>query len=146
MIEPEIPPGQVLMPRDVALAQLQRAIALFFEEDYICAITLAGAAEEILGKIARTVAGKNDLDNTIEAICAINPRRTADAGYRREYLNFENRIRNALKHEHEKSTVLCGGMRAGWMIDRAIRNYWIAYKKNPPVRGFARYIREGYEY
>ena len=36
---------------DVAQIQLERAMRLFLEEeDYISAITLAGAAEEILGK------------------------------------------------------------------------------------------------
>ena len=43
---------ETLSNLDVAERQLERAIALFLdEEDYVSALTLAGAAEEILGKL-----------------------------------------------------------------------------------------------
>lgn len=50
----------------IALAQLQTAIDLFLEDrSYICAATLAGAAEEILG----TYAKKTDNENAFELLC-----------------------------------------------------------------------------
>ena len=41
---------------EVAAHQLERALHLFLDEnDYVCAITLAGACEEILGKLLGSV-------------------------------------------------------------------------------------------
>jgi len=48
--------------RDIALRQLRRAVQLFNKGDFVCATTLAGAAEEVLGRIARTRARTNALD------------------------------------------------------------------------------------
>ena len=39
--------------RDMALVQIRRAIQLYRKADFICAATLAGAAEEVLGRIAK---------------------------------------------------------------------------------------------
>jgi hypothetical protein len=38
---------------DVAAQQLDTAIRLFLEEDYVSSLTLAGAAEEILGRLSK---------------------------------------------------------------------------------------------
>lgn len=38
--------------KDIARVQLRRAIQLFKEGDYICSLTLAGAAEELLGRMS----------------------------------------------------------------------------------------------
>jgi hypothetical protein len=48
--------------RDLALRQLRRAVQLFNQSDFVCAATLAGAAEEILGRIAQKRTGTNALD------------------------------------------------------------------------------------
>ncbi len=48
---------------DIALVQLETAIDLFlYKCNYICAATLAGAAEEILGAIVRRSGKPNALD------------------------------------------------------------------------------------
>ncbi len=56
------------MPHDVqciALRQLETALHLYFEgEDYYSVITLAGASEELLGKLSR----KDGNDTALEAI------------------------------------------------------------------------------
>ena len=45
---------QNLSKLDIALAQVERAIFLALDEsDFISAVTLAGAAEEILGSLLR---------------------------------------------------------------------------------------------
>jgi len=49
----------------IALTQLETAIRLYFEgDDYFSAITLAGAAEEILGKLVT----EKGLDNSLESL------------------------------------------------------------------------------
>ena len=42
--------------------ELGRAVQLFNQGDFVGATTLAGAAEEVLGRIARKRAGTNALD------------------------------------------------------------------------------------
>jgi len=51
--------------RDIALRQLRRAVQLFNKGDFVCAATLAGAAEEVLGRIARKRTGTNALDGHV---------------------------------------------------------------------------------
>ena len=51
-----------LEKHDLALRQLRRAVQLFNQGDFVCAATLAGAAEEILGRIAKRQRGSNALD------------------------------------------------------------------------------------
>ena len=52
---------------DIAEIQLTRAIKLFFkDQDYISSLTLAGAAEEILGALVRKSGKKHALDEAIE--------------------------------------------------------------------------------
>ncbi|MEJ8850468.1 hypothetical protein [Variovorax rhizosphaerae] len=47
-------PAQFFTKAQAARWQLDRAIALYLDEgDYVCAISLAGAADEILGKLLK---------------------------------------------------------------------------------------------
>ena len=91
----------VLIPKHrIAEVQLNRALQLFMDEqDYVSAITLAGAAEEILGGLLR-LAGKRDqvaMDNWIDlCIAAGGLEKTKDQ--RREFAGMLNWHRNELKH------------------------------------------------
>jgi hypothetical protein len=79
----------------LALVQLQTAIDLFLNDrNYICALTLAGAAEEILGKLAEQVENTNackELYSTVKSTLKLNipPKKI---GW---HLNY---YRNELKH------------------------------------------------
>ena len=46
---------------DIALVQLRTAVQLYNKNNFISSITLAGAAEEILGQIAKDNTGQNNL-------------------------------------------------------------------------------------
>ncbi len=53
---------------EIAVHQLERAIKLYLDEKYyISTITLAGASEEILGKIIESAGGETDLSNFTNA-------------------------------------------------------------------------------
>jgi hypothetical protein len=55
-----------------ARTQLERAILLFpNEKDFLSAITLAGAAEEPLGKMLKEETGTNRLEHQVEMIARI---------------------------------------------------------------------------
>ena len=79
---------------DVATRQLDVAIDLFLsEKDPLAVITLAGAAEEILGVLAKN----NGKDNMIDALKVLDKKLTGGRDFK--ILNNEvNGLRNALKH------------------------------------------------
>lgn len=83
---------------EVAVSQLEQAIRLFLEGDYLSSLTLAGAAEEILGKLCER-AGK---PVSVEQIVAFHWNDTdpalPDAERRKILLTVLNRARNAAKH------------------------------------------------
>ena len=79
---------------NVATRQLDVAIDLFLsEKDPLAVITLAGAAEEILGVLAKN----NGKDNMIDALKELDKKLTGGRDFK--ILNNEvNGLRNALKH------------------------------------------------
>lgn len=113
---------------ELAYHQLDRAFILFAQDrDYISAITLAGAAEEILGCLVRH--GKNGrsaaIDEEIELVSAIM-RGQGGIPIEKEVREALTFARNALKHRN------VGGRtdaefdlreEAEMIIDRAVENY-----------------------
>lgn len=82
---------------DAASHQLDKAINLFLEGDHLCAVTLSGAAEEILGKLS-AAAGH---DVAVEYIAALHGPEFAATGApmtKTEIISALNRARNAAKH------------------------------------------------
>lgn len=88
---------------EVAVTQLDQAIRLFLEGDQLSSLTLAGAAEEILGSLCKR-AGQ---PVTIEQIIAFHLKDTDPALSEKERRNVLsgvlNRPRNAAKHANDPS-------------------------------------------
>lgn len=109
---------------EAAERQLDRAIQLFLvDHDYICAITLAGAAEEILGG-ALAKEGKKPMNEHLKGILKqiILPELT----HKEISDQHLNKIRNRLKHHTDlKDEGIEDAMDlvAMQMIIRAIGNY-----------------------
>ena len=81
---------------DAAEHQLNRAIELFIEhQDFICAITLAGAADGILGEIIRDNGRDASIDDHIKGSRPQSPQ-LSEKQIRDEHLNL---ARNILKHK-----------------------------------------------
>jgi hypothetical protein len=58
---------ETLSSEEVALRQLEQAISLFLDErDFVSALTLAGAAEEILGNLLKRADMPHALEEIIE--------------------------------------------------------------------------------
>src|SRR5262249_60225603 len=115
--------------RDIALAEIRRAIQLFRKADYICAATLAGAAEEILGRSAKKRAGHNALDGEeamAEGLAAVLNVPTPDKSKVRSVMN---RVRNERKHNDSGDNEWVEAdfeYEAQCLIDRALRNWFLA--------------------
>jgi hypothetical protein len=125
--------------RKIAVTQLRRAILLYNEGDYLCALTLAGAAEEVLGKMVARRGQSTAMEDFAlrdrqlwEWAASKEPRITVPE--EAEFRHRLNRLRNDLKHNNAGKN---GRIRADFefaadeMLLRCIRNYLKLYSKPP---------------
>lgn len=109
----------------LAQHQLDRAIRFFLDEnDPVCAITLAGASEEILGKLVELQGQKHSLASFIDACLTLGRICHGEQWPRKEFAEMENYYRNELKHYGEGSDITVHPQAAVSIIDRAIENLW----------------------
>jgi hypothetical protein len=113
---------------EVARLQLEEAIRLFVAKKFLCALTLAGAAEEILARLANA-AGKPSVTEASTAAIAELKNRAEITGLadvtQASVFNRWNKARNAAKHHNSKeSEILTLNVldEAYWMIRRGLAN------------------------
>ena len=113
------------MPLEVAEHQLERALRLFLDEkDYVCAITLAGASEEILGKLLKAFGKEHALGSFVTA-CVETGRVVYNENWsRKTFANMANSFRNALKHYVTEDPIMVPREAAVEILDRAIENFF----------------------
>ena len=122
-----------LMAHDLqcmALRQLETAIRLYLEqEDYYSVITLAGASEEIFGKLLKeNNLGKpeSSLDSRKKAVSEVHKKLYDEELSERDVAIRANYARNKLKHwstGDSKTVEFDAKEEAEDMLDRAIDNY-----------------------
>jgi len=126
---------QILSKRRIALLQLERSIRLLEESnDPVCALTLAGAAEEILGQIATQKGRSTTVENWAEYLGSFYDWMGKPRPPRKKLISVHNRVRNALKHNDAgKNTRVRADFRfeAEDMILRAVKNYFEAFDSLP---------------
>jgi hypothetical protein len=113
---------------DLAIEQLEMALFMFLEgKNYVSVLTLAGAAEEILGKALKINGIENSLQESYRIYCNpelswINPPKTWS-----EFTTHEkNKVRNAVKHVYDANDLTIKADiedEALWMLVRATDNY-----------------------
>lgn len=123
--------------KDIALKQLRAAARHYNNCEYVCSITLSGAAEEILGKIAEKRTKSNMLKGEIEYLRGIyhffswgNP---TDA----ELAGKINKVKNELKHNHSGINEWVEAdfeHEAAMLFCKAVKNYFEAYDELPNDR------------
>lgn len=123
---------------EVAQHQLERALRLFFEEaDYVSAITLAGASEEILGKLLELQGKQHALGGLVETCVAIGRALHNEEWSRKEFVGRSNYFRNGLKHYADGETITVSKEVAVEILDRAINNLWsLTGGETPNIRRF----------
>jgi hypothetical protein len=143
MTQPKQSTARGFEKRDLAIKQLRRAVQLFNQGDFVCAATLAGAAEEVLGRIARKRTGKTALDGDAHfwsQLAGIVGKPPPD---RKKVVEAHNRLRNQLKHNDSGDNDWVTAdfeFESQGLIDRAIRNYWLAYDTPPADRIINHYV------
>ena len=133
-----------IQPHDkqlIALTQLETALRLFAEgKDFYSVVTLAGAADEILGKLLEQRGGVTALASLTRASIAIHIQVHGKPATEKSFADRANLARNALKH------LQAGGAptvnldireEAEDMLDRAISNYWeLENRLSPAMEAF----------
>src|SRR5262245_49219816 len=107
---------------DHAAKQLDDAISLFLEGQFVSAIRLAGAAEEILTQELSYRGQQNFLDSKYETL---EPLLTMQHQTKEDFIEEENRALNAVTHMEspsDSSVTLDLEDAALWMIVRACDN------------------------
>ena len=110
---------------DIAEHQLIAAIKLWRENDYLSSLTLAGAAEEILGKRLRKIGRSPSFDQLRDLIVAVaKSEGETDPGIEKTVGDLLNSTRNELKH-YAGDESLEFDLRSDCleMLERAIANY-----------------------
>ena len=114
--------------REIAQTQLKEAIALFLDKKFLCAITLAGAAEEVFARLLNAQSEQSIVEDSVDSILKLRESTGLAIMANRpknEIFNLWNGARNTLKHHNEKSdeTVTINLFdEAYWMIKRALAN------------------------
>lgn len=114
--------------RCIALTQLETALRLYFERnDYFSVITLAGNAEEIIGKILESKGIVNSLEEMKKTVAAIHKHLYSEMLSEVVVAKRANRAKNAIKHGIGSSptVTLDAQQEAKDMLNRAIDNYWL---------------------
>ncbi len=113
---------------EMALTQLESALRLYREgQDYYSVVTLAGAADEVLGQLLKAQGKVNSLDSWVQAVRAINDHLGGPPIDPASIAARANLARNALKHwSPDQPRMISFDLEeeAADMLNRAIDNYW----------------------
>lgn len=122
---------------DLALSQLETALYLYFAgNDYASVITLAGAADEVFGKMLTAAGKESSLESLNIAVCAIHERLYGEPTPPKQIADRANRAKNSLKHWDDGNLILIKfdlEQEAKDMLFRAIDNYWLLEEKLSPA-------------
>ena len=124
--------------------QLERALELYLSgTDYLSAITLAGAAEEPLGKMVALRGGKHALKSDASAMGAVHVHLYNETLAERQAIAHINRVRDWLKHYSDGSDIeIDERSEAHDIIDRAVSNYWqLTSRETERMRRFREMVR-----
>ncbi|MES1982456.1 MAG: hypothetical protein V4443_08260 [Pseudomonadota bacterium] len=114
---------------DLALTQLETALRLFFEgRDFASVVTLAGAADEIFGKLLSASGKENHFDSLKKAAAEIHQWLYGEPGNSTQIANRANRAKNTLKHWDIGQPLIVKldlEQEAKYMLFRAVDNYWM---------------------
>lgn len=109
---------------EIAEHQLNQSLQLFLvDKDYISAITLAGASEEILGKLLEARNIENALENWVDTTLGFAKIFGVSELNRKQVISDANYSRDSLKHIKDGDSVLVTKNDAIQILERAIQNY-----------------------
>ena len=110
---------------ELARSQLEVALQFYMQgQEYPAVITLAGAAEEVLGKIAESKGLEPSLKRSVKDLVATAKAAWGFELHEKDFADLQNFARNALKHFSSGGDVRLDFEReAAQMLARALENY-----------------------
>jgi len=123
--------------KEIAFKQIKAAAKHYNAGDYICCITLAGAAEEILGKIAKKNRGFNQLDNDVSYAQNIYQYFSKQIPTKKEIIQNINKTKNELKHNDTGENLWIEAdfeNEASSFFVKAVKNYFDSFGELPKNR------------
>lgn len=123
---------------EVAEHQLDLAVELFLDrQDYVASITLAGASEEILGKLLEARGESHALGEFIESCVRTGKHIFNEDWPAKDFAEMANYFRNGLKHYTDGAPITVSREAASEIIERAIANLWkLEGRESPRIRRF----------
>lgn len=120
--------------RDIAIKQLKAAARHYNKGDYVCSITLSGAAEEILGRIAKKRTKTNQLESQVIYLRTVYDYLTGQRRSDEELIQEINKVKNELKHNDSGDNQWVDAdfeNEADSLFVRAMKNYFNCYNEFP---------------
>lgn len=120
--------------QDLAKSQLELALRLYLKgSEYPSVITLAGAAEEIFGRIAVTKNLKPALKRNLHELLDRHKRLFGEEAKENDFATLKNYAKNALKHGVE-DVILDLEEEAAKLLVRALENYQLCSGTEHPKK------------
>lgn len=123
--------------KEIAFRQIKAAAKHYKSGEYICCITLAGAAEEILGKIAKKRSGFNQLGKDIIYAQSIYQYFSKTIPPKNDIIQNINKIKNELKHNDTGENLWVEANfedEATSLFVKAVKNYFDSFGELPKDR------------
>lgn len=122
-------PFQSIPKKDLARSQLNVALRLYLQsEEHPSVITLASAAEEVLGKIAADAGHEAALKRTLKELLKLHRDLWGKDAKESDYAELRNHARNQMKHRCSGADVsLDYEKEAAQMLSRALENYLLCF-------------------
>jgi hypothetical protein len=123
--------------RDIAVKQIKAAARHYNKGDYICSITLSGAAEEILGQIAKKRTKTNQLEGEVIYLRSVYDYFSGQKPSNKELIQKINKVKNELKHNDGGNNDWVGAdfeNEASSLFVKAVKNYFNCYNEFPNDR------------
>ncbi len=120
--------------RDIAIKQIKAAARLYNKQDYVCSITLSGAAEEILGRIAKKRTNINQLEVEVIYLRSAYQYFSGKNPSDKELIQIINKVKNDLKHDDSGDNLWLDAdfqSEAALLFVKAVKNYLNCYKEFP---------------
>ena len=120
--------------KDIALEQLRSAAKHYKKKEYISAIILAGAAEEILGQIARKRNNTNEFEKETEYLKSIYKYYNKPLPEDNVIKGRINKVKNEIKHNDSGENLWVNSdfeNEAVLLFVKAVKNFINAYNEPP---------------
>lgn len=123
---------------EIAEHQLDLAVELFLDRrDFVASITLAGASEEILGKLLEARGESHVLGEFVESCVKTGKHIFKEDWPAKDFVEMANFFRNGLKHITDGESITVSREAAAEIIERAIANLWrLEGRESPRIRRF----------